>query len=97
MRNSIAAAAVLLVVSLGFAGGQGPKPDTAAPTNAASKPMAFPAKVPPLTQFVLFNKDGSQTKLAAGQATPAKTKGGDCVLITCPETFDRNIRCWKCI
>lgn len=53
------------------------------------------AKVPRGKTYVVLDEKGKEVaKFKSGQKT---TMAADCVIVKCPDTFDPNVTCWKCI
>jgi hypothetical protein len=94
MRIAIVAlgALTLLIPAKSFS--QNDARATVSPNARAISNQKMPGKVPAKTEFALFDKDGKPISvLEAGRSTPPDV---DCVLIDCPATFGKNVRCWKC-
>jgi hypothetical protein len=63
------------------------------PTESLS--MNFSKIVPPEKEYVIFDAQGRQIlDLKAGDSTSGVT---DCAQIPCPESFDSDVVCWKCV
>lgn len=93
MRMHATALAVFGVFLLQPALSQHTSPSVSPKAPAISNEK-MPAKVPAGTTFALFDSNGKPTKtLAAGQKVGPMM---DCVLITCPTTFAKGVRCWRC-
>ncbi len=54
-------------------------------------------KVPSGKTYVYLDKNGKVVaRRKSGESIKGNATTGDCVQVTCPSTFDKNIVCWKC-
>jgi hypothetical protein len=68
-----------------------------APTtpSAIAAPKLDPTVVPRGRLYALLDDSGRKIRdFQSGQQTPMTTT--DCVQVPCPDTFDKNVVCWKC-
>lgn len=69
--------------------------DRASPQPAlAAVPAASQKVVPPGERYVILDdRNRKMSEFTAGQQTPVTT---DCVQVSCPPTFEKDVVCWKC-